>query len=391
MKFQHEFSVVNPVAISRPFFQVTFRKSVLRESWLRALPLLLLILTIASVPAWADGIFTPERQVTQLGEGIYEIRHQDPYPGWVNGNTTVIIGEREVFVVDSCSMSADAREDIEQIRKWTNKPVRYLLNTHWHGDHNSGNKDYMDAFPAVAIIARRETREMIAESGPTVPSDIIRDATAIQKKLQQSMETGKGEDGKPLTDAQKEDVKAKLARVQRLFESARSYTVQLPTLEFDHELDIDLGNREVQVKYLGRGNTGGDALIYLPKEKILVTGDLLVHPVEYAFDGYPADWIQTLKKMAQLDADTIVPGHGEILRDKVYLNQMIEVMTYIVNQIHEQLRLKSDASLDEVKKAIDLKPFRQKIVGDDKDAGAFFNYSVGVKFVELAYYEAKQR
>ena len=337
MKFQDEFSVVNSVAISRPFFQVTVRKSVLPESWLPALPLLLLILTIASTPAWADGVFTPERQVTQLGQGIYEIRHQDPYPGWVSGNTTVIIGEREVFVVDSSSMSADAREDIAQIRKWTNKPVRYLLNTHWHQDHNTGNKDYMDAFPGVAIIARRETRDMIADASANVPSNLVRDATALQKQLQQALDTGKGADGKPLTDAQKEDIKAKQARLPRLFEAAKTYTAQLPTLEFDRELRIDLGNREVQVKYLGRGNTGGDALVYLPKEKILVTGDLLVHPVEYAFDGYPADWIQTLQKMAQLGADTIVPGHGEILHDKVYLNQMIEVMTYIVAQVHEPI------------------------------------------------------
>ncbi|MGH9704042.1 MAG: MBL fold metallo-hydrolase [Candidatus Acidiferrales bacterium] len=358
---------------------------------MRALPILLLVLSIAGKPARADGIFSPERQLTELAEGIYEIRHQDPYPGWVNGNTTVIIGEREVFVVDSCSMSADAREDIEQIRKWTNKPVRYLLNTHWHQDHNAGNKDYVDAFPAVAIIARRETREMIEASRMTVPLDIARDATAAQKQLQQSLETGKGADGKPLTDAQKEEFKAKLTRVQRLFEEAKIYAAQLPTVEFDREMKIDLGNREVQVKYLGRGNTAGDALVYLPKEKIVVTGDLLVHPVEYAFDGYPADWIETLQQIRKLDTEIIVPGHGEILRDKVYLDQMIEVMKYIVAQVHEQFRHNSDASLEDVKKAIDLKPYRQRILGDDKQAGAFFDYSMGTKFVELAYYEAKQR
>lgn len=100
---------------------------------------LLLILALSlGLPVSADSIFSKERVVTKLAEGVYTIRHIDPYPGWVHGNTTVIIGEREVFVVDSTQLFSSALEDISQIRKWTDKPVRYLLNTHWHQDHNGG-------------------------------------------------------------------------------------------------------------------------------------------------------------------------------------------------------------------------------------------------------------
>ena len=76
-----------------------------------------------------------------------------------SGNTTVIIGDREVFVVDSTYRPSLAREDIAQIRQWTDKPVRYLLNTHFHDDHNNGNKTYMDAFPSLAIVAQEETKK----------------------------------------------------------------------------------------------------------------------------------------------------------------------------------------------------------------------------------------
>ena len=71
----------------------------------------------------------------------------------------MIIGDREVFVVDSCYRPSSAQEDIEQIRQWTNKPVGYLLNTHFHNDHNNGNKTYMDAFPSLSIIAQEETKK----------------------------------------------------------------------------------------------------------------------------------------------------------------------------------------------------------------------------------------
>ena len=62
------------------------------------------------------------------------------------------------------------------------------------------------------------------------------------------------------------------------------------------------------MKFLGRGNTGGDAVVYLPKEKIVIAGDLVVYPIPYVYDGYPSEWIQTLQNLGQLDADTIVPG-----------------------------------------------------------------------------------
>src|SRR4030088_2773638 len=85
--------------------------------------------------AGADSSTTTQRAVTQLANGIYEIRHPDAPDTFPQGNTTVIIGEKSVMVIDSCLLPSSAREDVEQIRKWTDKPVTYLLNTHWHFDH----------------------------------------------------------------------------------------------------------------------------------------------------------------------------------------------------------------------------------------------------------------
>src|SRR5438105_3933419 len=85
------------------------------------------------------------RKVTQLAQGVYAIQHEP------NGNTTVIIGDRQVLVVDTCFLPSAAREDIAQIRNWTDRPVSFVLNTHFHNDHNLGNRAYMDAFPALTI------------------------------------------------------------------------------------------------------------------------------------------------------------------------------------------------------------------------------------------------
>jgi glyoxylase-like metal-dependent hydrolase (beta-lactamase superfamily II) len=122
---------------------------------------LLRLLFLSLVVLLAAGVLiaqSHERQVAKLAEGVNEIQHKS-IPAGDSGNTTVIIGDREVFVVDSGYFPSVAREDIAQIRQWTNKPVAYVLNTHFHNDHNNGNRTYVDAFPSVAIVAQEETKK----------------------------------------------------------------------------------------------------------------------------------------------------------------------------------------------------------------------------------------
>src|SRR5215468_6721866 len=136
------------------------------------------------------------RKVTKLADGIYAIEHpghrQD---GLFSGNTTVIIGARQVFVVDSAYLPSVTREDIAQIRQWTNKPVTFVLNTHFHNDHNLGNSLYVDAFPAVTIIAHSETKKSMDLFGPGSANREERTDIRLQKFL----DDGKGPDGKPLS------------------------------------------------------------------------------------------------------------------------------------------------------------------------------------------------
>src|SRR5215213_3722212 len=131
-----------------------------------ALPILLLISVSFAGGSNFDSGKTLERTVTKLAEGIYTIRHKDAPDTFPQGNTTVIIGDREVLVVDSCYLPSSAREDIAQIKQWTNKPVRYLVNTHWHFDHTMGNGVYWEAFSPLAIIAHAETAKQITGYNP---------------------------------------------------------------------------------------------------------------------------------------------------------------------------------------------------------------------------------
>ena len=326
-----------------------------------------------------------KRTVTKLADGIYEIEHA----GNGGGNTTVIIGDRQVFVVDSCFLPSAAKEDIAQIRQWTNKPVSFVLNTHFHNDHNFGNRVYMDAFPALTIIAHVETKKDMDLFGPGSLMREEKDSYGLQKML----DTGKTPDGVALTEEEKAEVRAAIARKPAVLNELRNVKFQSATLTFDHDFSIDVGNREVQVKFLGKGNTAGDAVVYLPKEKIAIAGDLIAYPIPNMYDGYPVEWIQTLQNLAQLDADTIVPGHGPVLHDKSYIYLLRDFMKSAVDQVNERLRQTSPAmfqTVDDVSKAVDLTPFRERFAGNDKDLSAAFD-NVSAELVKLVFQEASSR
>jgi len=345
-------------------------------------------LLLSSGPVFSESADSARRQVTKLADGVYSIEHGDLHDGNVNGNTTVIMGDREVFVVDSCYLPSLAGEDIAQIRKWTDKPVAYLLNTHFHNDHNNGNRTYLDAFPSLAIIAQEETKKDMDLIQPGNVERAPRQLAATIAAFQQ----GKAPNGRALTDDEKKQVRELLPGMERREAELKTLVYQSPTLVFTDKLDIDLGNRSAQVKHLGRGNTPGDAIVYLPKEKILIAGDLLVHPIPYTYDGYPAEWSQTLEKMAQLDVEVIVPGHGQVLHGKAYLNLVTDLLKSSVDQMQARIRQIGHPgfhSLDDVKSSVDLTPFRNKFAGDDRQLQAEFD-DMAAHLVKITFSEAAQ-
>jgi cyclase len=335
--------------------------------------LLAALLVTVGAMGFADSIATHERTVTKLANGIYEIRHPDAPDTFPQGNTTVIIGDRGVFVVDSCLLPSSARQDIAQIKQWTDKPVMFLLNTHWHFDHTLGNATYAAAWPNIQIIAHSHTQQEIAEFNPGAVARYPQRRERFQKVL----DSGKDESGKPLSEADRLDYQRSLAGLDGVLAEFKDAKQLSPNVSYDHEMTVDLGDREVQIKFLGRANTAGDSVVYLPKEKIVMTGDLLDHPVPYMFGGFPVDFPNTLRALRQLDATTIVPGHGDVLHDKSYIDQVIAMMDSANAEVRREIL--QGKRLPEVQelapKALNEDALKQQFGGDDKDNRDFFEQS----------------
>ena len=335
-----------------------------------------------------DSVETKERTLTDLLPGIHVIRHPDAPDGFPQGNTTVVIGEKGVLVVDACLIPSSARQDIAQIRKWTDKPVLYLVNTHWHFDHTLGNRTYAEAFPNVQIVAHTETRRIIADNNPGAMTRYAGRADRLRKLL----DSGKKSDGTPLTDADRKDFEESIAGHPRVVEEFRSTSQLPPNVGFRDQLDIELGNRPVQIRFLGPGNTAGDTVVHLPNEKILMAGDLVVHPVPYMFGGLPVDFVRTLRALEGLGAQVIVPGHGDIQRNNEYVDRVIDLMDTVNREIEKEVN--DGLTLEEAQAAapdrVDVKAWRRKFVGSNEDDGAFFDVSFA-GLVKASYNQIKMR
>ena len=306
---------------------------------------LLLFLCAATVAA--EEIY-PGYSWEEVGEGIYLHRAVDPLAGPVDGNSVVIINDRDVFVVDTHINPAVARAVIARLASITDKPVTHIINTHWHDDHSNGNQAWRVAWPEAKIIAHRAS------------------LAAMQREwepmLKQRREAYAALTPPPLLDmANKlepsDPVQAWTIRVYADYVAALK--PELPNLEavypdtvFDDELVFERGDRRIQLRWLGRGNTDGDAVVWLPDDKLLVTGDLLVYPIPFAFDSPMKEWPVTLEKARALGAATIIPGHGPVQRDNEYLKQVAALLRDTLDAVTKARE--QGARYDRLPQAVDL-------------------------------------
>jgi cyclase len=330
------------------------------------------------------------RTAARVADGIYVIHHADAPNGYPQGNTTVVVGGRSVLVVDAPYLPSSAREDIAQIATWTSKPVQYLVNTHWHFDHTFGNGAYAAAFPGLTIVSHRGTPVQMRGWNASWREGFSQRSVELKGRLDRNVDAA----GKPLAPADRARLETQVGIRDRIWSEFASYAVPLPTLAFDAELELDLGNRVVRLLHLGRGNTDGDAVVHVPDARVVATGDLLAHPVPYLAGGHPSELVRALKAIDTMDVAIIVPGHGAVLRDKSYLREVAEFVELVVGQVNRDFfRLGTSwTNVDQVQASvtagIDLPRWRSRFTHGDARNGSFFDGFTFPGLIQAAYAEA---
>lgn len=333
----------------------------------------LAVLASAFLPAAPGAPADPQVEVVRVADGVYAVlrsQHPEEQPG--HSNSLIIINDEDVVVVDATRMPSQARKIIAAVRALTHKPVRILIHTHWHDDHVYGNQAFAEAFPGLQIIAQRTMREDMQEISlkrnlPGYRKDYPAFVAQIEARLKDT--------ARPLSPEGRGQMEAMAARIRSEIVELPTLSPVLPNVTFEASLTLYRGTREIRLLHFGPGNTRGDTVVYLPRERVVASGDLIVSPIPYAHGSYMTDWISANRKLAALDADVIVPGHGRILRDKEYLTLETRLIESLVEQVREAVH--RGLSLEDTRKALDLLDFRRKMAGSDKQRNADFdNYFV---------------
>lgn len=323
-------------------------------------------------------------QKAQIAEGIYQFSTAPD--GYVpNGNSIVIVNENDVLVFDTFSRPSTARTLLAEIRKITDKPVRYVVNSHHHPDHWSGNEVFAQAFPGLEIIASEETRQFmlnIANAWPPVFAENLRqDQVALEKEIS----TGKEADGNNLTaDGCREDEEH--VRLERDFVAEAVHVHRTyPTVTYHDRLTLLHGGREFRFMSVV-GDATGTTVLYLPEERILLTGDVISYPIPY-ISAALSQQMQSLRTLGQIDADVVVPGHGPAWHDKDFLHLEAELLESIVRQVTDAER-KGIVKVEDIQKMVNVEPLRLKFTQDDKDLNEKFKRYVN-RMIESASREAR--
>ncbi|HEU5450705.1 MAG TPA: MBL fold metallo-hydrolase [Terriglobales bacterium] len=317
--------------------------------------------------AWAAAAGEPADVMTSfetvdLGHGVLAFIAPETRSQLVSGNSVAIFGEDGVLVVDTGEFPRLTRQMIAEIRKRTDKPVRFVVNTHWHNDHMMGNSVYRQEFPGVAIVSTPSTKANGDVYNPEFMELQKKSLPAATARIKQMLASGKNASGQALDAATTQRYKTLLADIEEFEPLMAEFRYESPNVTFTDRMDIDLGKRTVQVLFVGKGNTAGDAVVYVPDAKLLATGDLVVMPVPFATTSFVEDWIHTLDKLQTFEVANLVPGHGAVQHDFACVRTMEDTLKSLLSQVKNAVA--QGKSLEETQQAVNLKREKAAAVGD---------------------------
>ena len=325
-------------------------------------------------------------QVADLAPGVFAFVSPETNGPVPSGNVTVVVGDDGVLVVDSGRFPTLARRMIAEIRKRTAQPVRFLVHTHWHLDHIVGDGEFAKAFPGMRFLSTGFTRRKMAEKQVPYLADVEKIDNGALQFLDERVRTKTGPNGSPASESLVAYLQSQIRDIRLELSELPGASVVTPDIAFANSLTVYLGRREVRMMFLGKGNTAGDAVVYVPDAKVVATGDLLVAPVPYGYGCHPAEWIETLKKLTAIDAAAIVPGHGPVLKDWDYARKVLGLVEAVRSQVRQAAS--EGATLAETRKHVDLSSWRKAFAGDDVNRGFAFDDFFARSAIDRAWQEA---
>jgi cyclase len=299
--------------------------------------------------AWLDlgaqtngSLVSGAHRFEKVAEGIYYASTSGVMN--VGANSPVILTDTEALVIDSETSPAAGRALVQDIKIFTDLPVKYVIDSHYHYDHLFGNQIFG---PDVQVIGHDHTRQRL-QANTMEQFTFLNSVKPVPERVE-GLRRRIGEEKDPQQKATLErQVQSSLAYLEQVKEVKQTP----PNITFDNTMTLYRGGRELHLMYLGRGHTDTDVVTFLPKERIVATGDLMESVISYLGDSYPQDWIATLEKLKALDFDTVMPGHGVPFKGKEKITAFQQYLRDLIAQTDAFRR--QGLSPEEAAKRVDL-------------------------------------
>jgi cyclase len=269
----------------------------------------------------------------------------------VGANSPIIVNNEDALLVDSEITPAAGRAIIDDAKAVTDKPIRYVVDSHYHYDHAFGNQVFIARAEVIGhdnTVRRLSTNETLQQSTflssvQPVPARI----EALKQRIAQETDP-----------QQKATLQRQVANSLAYLEQVKEVKVTPPNVSFDKTMTLHRGGREMRLLYLGRGHTDTDVVVFLPKERIVCTGDLMESVVSYMGDSYPEEWIGTLERLKALDFDTVMPGHGVVFKGKTKITAFQNYLRDVISQV--AALKKQGLSADDAAPKVDVTKYRDE-------------------------------
>jgi cyclase len=255
----------------------------------------------------------PAHRFEKVTEGVYYATATGSIT--IGSNAVVIVNDDDVLLVDPGITAAAATSFVADVKTLTSKPIKYVVDTHYHYDHAFGNQVFG---PDVTLIGHETTRRRLM--GPVLKERtyltngagaIANRFTLLKRQISEA------------TDSQQRAVlERQLAIHQQYADEQAKLKPTPPNTTLSRDMTIHRGSREIQIRFMGRAHTDGDVVVFLPRERMIATGDMITSALSYTGDAFVEEWPATLEQVMTLDFDTVLPGHGNVFKGKDHIRNL---------------------------------------------------------------------
>jgi glyoxylase-like metal-dependent hydrolase (beta-lactamase superfamily II) len=216
---------------------------------------------------------------------------------------------------------------VTDLKAITDKPVKYVIDSHYHYDHAHGNQVFTSSAQVIGhdnTYKRLLTNVMEQYTYLSSVQGIPNRVDGLRQRIAQEKDP-----------QQKATMERQVASSLAYLEQVKEIKVTPPNLTFKNDMTLHIGGREIRLLYLGRGHTDTDVVVFLPRERIVASGDLMESQISYMGDSYPDEWPATLDRLRALDFDTVMPGHGVVFTGKTKIEAFQGYVREVARQANE--------------------------------------------------------